>query len=327
MKLAVLLMSLPMPASALGLQARSGQCSDHWGCGDSTETRDWCDGFSCHPISELSHRNAHCPKPTGEFSPPKKVAYAFYLAGKLSSGYADSVLVNAYRIRELQTRPADIIVFHDNLPPRYLAKMRYFNVSLKKITHPFSTKAGGSYYKGSYNKFLTFQLQEWDRVLYMDADAIILRNPEPLLFETPRCGLAMPEAHWLGHPFFMSGLMLVEPKHVQETSAAVLEALNDPEEQRYNKEHTLSLLQSTRKYDMDVVNRRSIAKDVMMLPPYALVILGPQNPSTQGFAEAPFVFHASGPKFWMTDGPEAPDRQPYWRLWKSTKAKLDKIRF
>jgi alpha-N-acetylglucosamine transferase len=71
----------------------------------------------------------------------------------------------------------------------------------------------------SFTKLLIFNQTQYDRVLYLDSDGMVLQ-PMDELFKLPPCPVAMPRAYWLyqdEHPskVLSSQLMVVQPSKVE----------------------------------------------------------------------------------------------------------------
>ncbi|KAF4990191.1 hypothetical protein FGRMN_8612 [Fusarium graminum] len=71
----------------------------------------------------------------------------------------------------------------------------------------------------SFTKLLVFNQTQYDRVLYLDSDGMVLQ-PMDELFKLPPCPVAMPRAYWLyqdEHPskVLSSQLMVVQPSKVE----------------------------------------------------------------------------------------------------------------
>jgi lipopolysaccharide biosynthesis glycosyltransferase len=83
-----------------------------------------------------------------------------------------------------------------------------------------------------------FELTDYDRVVYVDADALPLKSLDSLFtlpFDEP---LAAPRAYWLAQPFWSSHLLLVKPS--AELWNRVNRHFRSARENRY--------------YDMDIIN-------------------------------------------------------------------------
>ena len=68
----------------------------------------------------------------------------------------------------------------------------------------------------SYTKLLAFNQTQYDRVLSIDSDSLLLQHLDEL-FLAPSCPVAMPRAYWLfpDNPILSSQVMLVEPSHFE----------------------------------------------------------------------------------------------------------------
>jgi hypothetical protein len=142
--------------------------------------------------------------------PRNRLAYAFYAT---SDAYAIAVLVFVRLLRKLGVRgDADLLVLHRPLPPRVVATMREMGLTTMMVPAPGQTFH--SYYRNCLVKLRIFQLAQYDRVLYVDVDALPLKSLDHLFefsFEGP---VAAPSAYWLPQPFWTSALLLVRPSLV-----------------------------------------------------------------------------------------------------------------
>lgn len=131
----------------------------------------------------------------------------FYATSRV---HAIAVMVFVHLLRRLGIRSdIDLVVLHLPLPRRLVAKMREMGMltalvpELRFIHH--------RYYRHCLIKLRIFQLVEFERVVYVDADALPLKKLDGLLtmsFEGP---VAAPAAYWLPQPFWTSALLVVRP--------------------------------------------------------------------------------------------------------------------
>ncbi|KAK4184884.1 family 8 putative glycosyltransferase [Podospora australis] len=139
--------------------------------------------------------------------------------------------------------------------PLLLKARDEYNVKLVPIAVQ-SKQTADSTWAESFTKLLAFNQTDYDRVLHLDSDAVVLQSMDEL-FLLPPCPVAMPRAYWL-YPdtqILSSQLMLVQP------SAAEFQRVMD----RSNKG-------GANDYDMEIVNY--LYKDnAMVLPhrPYDLL--------------------------------------------------------
>lgn len=109
---------------------------------------------------------------------------------------------------------------------------------------------------GTYTKLLAFNLTDFDRVLAIDSDSLVLQNLDEM-FLLPKTPLAMPFVYW-GEPQgwqFSSQTMLIEPS--AEGFSNIEEAVRTASEDEY---------------DMDIINKLYKGK-VLRIPqrPYDLL--------------------------------------------------------
>lgn len=135
------------------------------------------------------------------------LAYAFYAT---SSQYALAVIVFVSLLRRLGLREdVELVLIHTPLPVSLLEQARRAGLTTREV-RPAPLPQGG-YYRHSLVKLRIFELTEYDRVIYADADAIPLR-PLDSLFDLDLPGpLAAPAAYWLDHPFWSTHLMVIRP--------------------------------------------------------------------------------------------------------------------
>jgi alpha-N-acetylglucosamine transferase len=170
-------------------------------------------------------------------------AYVFYAT---DDAYGVAVLVFVRRLRQLGlAADADVLVLHLPLSPPVVARMDELGIQRREVT---GFRQRGGYFKDSLVKLRIFELTEYDRVVYLDADALPLRNLDflsTLPFNDP---VAAPSAYWLPQPFWTTALLVVQP------SEAIWNRIGPHLERP-----------SARWHDMDIVNRE-LAGEVHPLP-------------------------------------------------------------
>ena len=62
----------------------------------------------------------------------------------------------------------------------------------------------------SLTKLSIFNLTEYKRIIYFDADGLVMKNMDHL-FSLPPTPIAMPRAYWLDQPFFSDHITVIEP--------------------------------------------------------------------------------------------------------------------
>ena len=135
-----------------------------------------------------------------------RFAYAFYAT---SHTHGIAVLVFVHLLRRLGLREdTDLVVLHLPLSRPILAKMR--ESGMVTVPVPEHPRVKHRYYRHCLAKLRIFQL-EYERVVFVDADAVPLKGLHGL-FDLPFEGpVAAPAAYWLPQPFWTSALMVVRP--------------------------------------------------------------------------------------------------------------------
>jgi alpha-N-acetylglucosamine transferase len=124
--------------------------------------------------------------------------------------YAIAVLVFVCLLQRLGVSgDADLVLLHLPLPSQLVSKLRDQGVlTVAVLALPY---VDDPYYRHCLVKLRTFQLIEYDRVVYIDADAIPLRCLDDLLVLPLDGPLAAPRAYWLPQPCWCTGLLVVRP--------------------------------------------------------------------------------------------------------------------
>lgn len=110
----------------------------------------------------------------------------------------------------------------------------------------------------SYTKLLAFNQTQYDRVLSLDSDSVVLQ-PMDELFLIPQCPVAMPRAYWLLHDdppqrILSSQIMLLQPDATE--FERITEKFNSAGENEYDMEIVNELYLDSafilphRKYDL-----------------------------------------------------------------------------
>lgn len=170
----------------------------------------------------------------GPDNPQHRYAVVFYATDEM---YAISALVFMHLLRKAGLREdADVVVLHRPLGPAVLGRMR--ESGFVTVATPEFPPAQGRYYRHSLLKLAVLGLTRYERVVYVDSDAVPLKSLDPL-FTFPFDGpIAAPIAYWLPQPFWGSYLMVVKP------SAGL--------RSRAEKHYTHAAIKPY--YDMDIIN-------------------------------------------------------------------------
>jgi hypothetical protein len=137
----------------------------------------------------------------------KRYAYAFYAT---NDTYAIAVLTCIHLLRLTGMREdADIVVLHLQLSTGVVEGMRRMGALTRRVARlPYVYGFG---FEDCLVKLRVFQLTGYERVIYLDADAIPLRPLDGLFdfaFDGP---VAAPSAYWLPQPYWTSLLLVVKP--------------------------------------------------------------------------------------------------------------------
>jgi len=96
----------------------------------------------------------------------------------------------------------------------------------------------GDYFKDCLIKLRIFQLTQYDRIVYLDADSIPLKSLDHLFSLPFNEMIAAPRAYWLPQPFVTSLLLVVKPSLMMWNRV---------------KQHFGTAFEK-RDYDMDIIN-------------------------------------------------------------------------
>ena len=168
------------------------------------------------------------------FQPSHRAAYVFYAT---DDRYALAVLVVRRFLERLETREdADYVVIHLGVSSRLVAAMRASGmITVRSTPLRFVYE---DWYRDCLTKLRVFQLTEYDRIIYLDADTIPLK-PLDELFDLPDdVTIAAPRAYWLEQPWVTTFLMVVKPR----------------EDHWSRVEAHFASARANRHYDMDIVN-------------------------------------------------------------------------
>ena len=140
----------------------------------------------------------------------RSLAYVFYLTESHQETLLCPLKVQITALRKTNPRSnIDIVVMTNGKRNRNAYKDRIFeNITFVKIPQP---KTRGLYQWGdSFSKLYFSHLTQYDRVVYLELDCLVLKNLDHLFDISPfPSTIAAPRAYWLPQPFFQSGGPLV----------------------------------------------------------------------------------------------------------------------
>ena len=134
-------------------------------------------------------------------------AFAFYAT---CHEYAIAVLVFVQLLKRLGIDGnTDLVVIHLPLEEWVLSKMRAMGIATVEVPPLFPMK--NRYYRHCLTKLRIFQLLQYERVVYVDADSIPLKDLNHLMLMPLDGPIAAPTAYWLPQPYWTSALVVVRP--------------------------------------------------------------------------------------------------------------------
>jgi len=141
--------------------------------------------------------------------PPTKnsLACVFYATNDL---YAVAILVAVRRLKKLGiSSDIDIVTLHSTVSGYILNAMHKLGV-ITVSTYP-PLLATQRFFRNSLLKLRIFQLTQYERIVFLDADAFLLTNLNSLFEVKLNEFIAMPRAYWVRHPYGTSALILARP--------------------------------------------------------------------------------------------------------------------
>ncbi|EPS73755.1 hypothetical protein M569_01001 [Genlisea aurea] len=138
----------------------------------------------------------------------KREAYATVLYS--SENYVCGAMVVAQTLIRSGTKRDLILLHDDSISPPKLAALKTAGWKLRPITRIRNPKAiTGSHNEYNYSKFRIWQLTEYDKVVYIDPDVVVLNNLD-VLFNFPQLSAAWDQGSD-SDIVFNSGVMVIEP--------------------------------------------------------------------------------------------------------------------
>lgn len=209
----------------------------------------------------------------------ERYAYLFFATSK---NHACAVRSMIHQIKYLGTREADFVVISEE--DTFFEK-DVIVVGMDKDI--ISSNVG--YYKYSFQKFQAFKMTQYDRIIWLDADSLIMR-PIDHLFDLPAVSVAAPVANWENEMCVTSALMVITP------SMEVWNTLIFPNLHKYVNRADMNLLNEV--YEHRIGDNR-ILPEMLVLPSKYLTLTTeftypePYNNDKKLWNEV-YVFHFSG---------------------------------
>lgn len=137
---------------------------------------------------------------------PKREAYATVLHS--SEGYVCGAITLAQSLLQTGTKRDLILLIDSSISTTKrdaLAAAGWTIRLIKRIRNPLAEK--NTYNEYNYSKFRLWQLTDYDKIIFIDADIIVLRNLD-LLFHFPQMSATGNDVS-----IFNSGIMVIEPSN------------------------------------------------------------------------------------------------------------------
>ena len=134
----------------------------------------------------------------------KKYAYVCVLS---TDNYLDGALILNENLRELNSKYELLCVVNDRLSEESIKALHRFGIKTKN-TRAIKTNMGIGRWNYTFDKLNIFSLVEYDKIVFLDLDLLILENIDHLFeWDSIAAGLDMP---WHDDEF-NSGVMVIEP--------------------------------------------------------------------------------------------------------------------
>ncbi|KAE9598124.1 hypothetical protein Lal_00003963 [Lupinus albus] len=156
---------------------------------------------SCHIAPAYAQPGKELWRP-----PSEKVAYVTILHS--SEAYVCGAIALAQSILKFNHLHHDLLLLVDHsITPKSIRGLKAAGWKIKKIEpilNPFAKN--GSYNEWNYSKLRIWQLTMYDKIIFLDADVLIIKNIE-MLFFYPQLSASLDD----DHKRFNSGFMIIEP--------------------------------------------------------------------------------------------------------------------
>ncbi|KAI8806246.1 nucleotide-diphospho-sugar transferase [Cladochytrium replicatum] len=260
--------------------------------------------------------DTYTPKRHDKNGKLRKLAYGFYVT---NDQYACTALTAARSILESGGRSdPEIIDFaamvvRTLVSDRFVDKLKKFGMKVIDV-ELIENQAKGPFHenwKHSMTKILIFNQTQYERIIYMDSDAVVVRDLD-WMFDLPPYFTYFPRAYWLDQPFVNGQFYIIQPDHRLSKDLFDFFYRNEAENKVF--------------YDMDVANE--VLQSTASFLPGTLVLLNTElsyggqhyieslRLTVNEAAELVHVWHFSeGPKGgygkpWHVDGIDQVETKP-----------------
>ncbi|KAF4314999.1 hypothetical protein G195_011387, partial [Phytophthora kernoviae 00238/432] len=141
----------------------------------------------------------------------KRFAYFFYTTSNTYACAALQLIDRLINNLQMNSSHIDIVVMHTRRVGLHLLNKMQDELHVRTIlVEPLHADAAERTWRESLTKLRAFQDWGYDRVVFLDSDAVPMTNLDHL-FHLPPAPLYAPTAYWLEQPFFASTLLVIEP--------------------------------------------------------------------------------------------------------------------
>jgi len=175
-----------------------------------------------------------------------------------------SAVINAVRLRNVAKISDDVDVVILMLPnlerTEYLVRAaREYGIIMKTVQVLKPPPGAMPYYQNVMTKLRIFELYEYERVIFLDSDSLVLENALDELFDLPAdVHLAIPRCYWDDLGVVTSVLLVVKPS--TELWTRIMKYYNE------NGHPT-----HTKMYDMDLINKEFRDEKLVLPGTYGLL--------------------------------------------------------
>jgi len=225
-------------------------------------------------------------------------AYAFYATG---DAHAVAVLVFTRLLRRLGIQPGiDLLALHHSVSVPLVEAMGRAGITPRPV-EPIRGARG--YFRDSLTKLRVFELTEYERVVFLDADAVPLQPLDRLFELDDSAAVAAPSAYWLPQPRWTTALFALRPS--AELRARIAERVRTARRER--------------RVDMDVVNAE-LRGEIHTLEPNSFWLNAewedlrrpaPFDDRDRAFAQASVIHFTALGKPWSHSSTQVRRRRPH----------------
>ncbi|KAG7398794.1 hypothetical protein PHYBOEH_010426 [Phytophthora boehmeriae] len=148
-----------------------------------------------------------------QHSSRQRFAYFFYATSNIYACAALQLIDRLTNKHHMNSSRIDVVVMHTRRVGLNFLQRMQDRLHVKTIlVEPIYADAAERTWRESLTKLRAFQDWGYDRVVFLDSDAVLMTNLDHL-FDLPPAPLYAPTAYWLQQPFFASTVLVIEPSN------------------------------------------------------------------------------------------------------------------